>query len=93
MKVWRTLLRDYHDNVICKFLEFGWPLGYLLPTLPVFDLRTHRGALNFPVAVADYLHGEMLLGRVAGPFAEPPKMPLSFLPLTPCRSAALPSGA
>ena len=72
MKVWRALLRDYHDNVICEFLEFGWPLGYSLPTLLVFDLRTHRGALNFPVAVADYLHGEILLGRVAGPFAEPP---------------------
>lgn len=71
-EVWRALLRDYHDNVICEFLEFGWPLGYSLHTLPVFDLCTHHGALNFPVAVADYLHGEPLLGRVAGPFAEPP---------------------
>ena len=71
MKVWRTLLHDYHDNVICEFLEFGWPLRHSLPTLPVFDLCTHRGALNFPIAVADYFHGE-ILRRVAGPFAEPP---------------------
>ena len=72
MKVWCASLRDYHDNVIGEFLEFGWPLGYSLPTLPVFDLRTRRGALNFHVAVADYLHSEILLGHVAGPFAEPP---------------------
>ena len=35
-------------------------------------MSLERWALNFPVAVADYLHGEILLGRVAGPFAEPP---------------------
>ena len=23
--VWRALLRDYEDSVICEFLEFGWP--------------------------------------------------------------------
>ena len=35
-------------------------------------MRTHCGVFNFPVAVADYLQGEILLGRVAGPFAELP---------------------
>ena len=49
-------------------LEFGWPLGYTNQTLPVFDLRTHRGALNFPSAVQDYLSSEISLGRVAGSF-------------------------
>ena len=32
---------------------------------PVYDLRTHRGALTFPSA-------EISLGRVAGSFAAPP---------------------
>ena len=53
---WRTLLQDYEDSVICDFLEFGWPLGYTNQTLPVFHLRTHRGTLNFPSAVQDYLN-------------------------------------
>ena len=66
------LLLDYEDSVICDFLEFGWPLGYTNQTLPVFDLRTHRGALNFPSAVQDYINSEISLGRVAGPFAAPP---------------------
>ena len=70
--VWHALLQDYEDSVICDFLEFGWPLGYTSQTLPVFDLRTHRGALNFPSAVQDYLSSEISLGRVAGPFDAPP---------------------
>ena len=60
------------DSVICDFLEFGWPLGYTNQTLPVFDLRTNRGALNFPSAVQDYLSSEISLGRVAGLFDAPP---------------------
>ena len=70
--VWRALLQDYEDSVICDFLEFGWSLGYTNQTLPVFDLRTHRGALNFPSAVQGYLSIEISLGRVAGPFDAPP---------------------
>ncbi|KAL9976009.1 hypothetical protein ACROYT_G013238 [Oculina patagonica] len=70
--VWRALLQDYEDSVICDFLEFGWPLGYTNQTLSVFDLRTHRGALDFPSAVQDYIGNEILLGRVVGPFDAPP---------------------
>ena len=37
-------------------------------TLPIFDLRTHRGALDFPDQVNAYLSKELKLGRIAGPF-------------------------
>ena len=37
-------------------------------TLPVFDLRTHRGALLFSEQVTAYVTKEISLGRVAGPF-------------------------
>ena len=36
-------------------------------TLPIFDLRTHRGALDFPDQVNAYLSKELKLGRIAGP--------------------------
>ena len=65
---WRELLQHYPDNVICDFLEFGWPIGYMSDTLPIFDLRTHRGALTFPDQVNAYLSKEVQLGRIAGPF-------------------------
>lgn len=45
---WRELLQQYTDNVICEFLEFGWPTGYMSDTLPIFHLRTHRGVLTIP---------------------------------------------
>ena len=70
--MWRALLQDYEDRVICDFLEFGWPLGYTNQTFPVFDLRSHRGALTFPSAVQEYIRSEISLGRVAGPFAATP---------------------
>lgn len=25
---WENRFRDYHDQLLCKFLKFGWPLGY-----------------------------------------------------------------
>ena len=70
--MWRALLQGYEDRVICDFLEFGWPLGHTNQTLPVFDLRTHRGALTFPSAVKEYISSDISLGRVAGTFADPP---------------------
>ena len=45
--IWRELLSGYRDQIICEFLEFGWPIGYMSDTLPIFDLQTHRGALDF----------------------------------------------
>lgn len=70
MKVWRVLFRDYYDNVICEFLEFGWFFGYLFFIFFVFDLRIYRGVLNFFVVVVDYFYGEILFGRVVGLFVE-----------------------
>ena len=69
---WRECLRDYPDRIICDYLQFGWPVGFVRDSLPVFDIRTHRGALNFPDMVCDYLAKELRLGRVAGPFPHLP---------------------
>jgi len=69
---WRDALRDYHDQVICDFLEFGWPIGFEHDSIPSFTTRTHRGALDYPNAVQKYLHSEVLLGRVVGPFTTSP---------------------
>ena len=68
--MWRRLLQDYDDFLVCDFLDFGWPLGYTKLELPVFDVRAaHRGALNFPQSVTDYLASEVTLGHISGPFA------------------------
>lgn len=72
ISVWRDLLQAYDDSVVCDFLEFGWPVGFVPTVLPIFDLRTHRGALQFPEHVNAYLTQEISLGRVAGPFDDVP---------------------
>ena len=66
--MWRELLSGYPDQIICEFLEFGWPIGYMSDTLPIFHLQTHRGALDFSDQVNAYLSKELKLGRIAGPF-------------------------
>ena len=53
-------------------MEFGWPLGHTSKTLPVYDLRTHHSALNFPAAVEAYISSEIALGCVTGRFDVPP---------------------
>ena len=56
ISTWRELLQAYEDSVVCEFLEFGWPVGFLPTVLPIFDLRTHRGALQFPEHVTEYVN-------------------------------------
>ena len=68
ISIWRELLQDYEDSVVCDFLEFGWPVGFMPTTLPVSDLRTHRGVILFSEQVTTYLTKEISLGRVAGSF-------------------------
>ena len=69
---WREYLQHYFDNIVCDFLEFGWPIDYQNSTFPVTDSRTHLGALQYPTAVDAYLSTEILQGAVIGPFASNP---------------------
>ena len=73
ISTWHELLQDYEDSVVCDFLEFGWPVGFMSTTLPVFDLRTHRCALLFSEQVTAYLTKEISLARLP-------------ILLTPCHS-------
>jgi len=36
--MWHEPLSGYPDQIICEFLEFCWPIGYMSDTLPIFDL-------------------------------------------------------
>ncbi|KAI8511865.1 hypothetical protein Bbelb_109650 [Branchiostoma belcheri] len=76
--VWRQLLQDYPDKEICDFLDFGWPIGYVLDTTPTPTSRNHRSAVLFPADVDRYLSVEMAFGAIQGPFSNPPFSP-SFM--------------
>ena len=83
LSLWRSLLTEYSDSVVCDYLEFGWPIGYdYHGILPFSDFRNHKGALDFPSAVDSYLSTELALGSVCGPFARNPFVaPIALSPL------------
>ena len=58
---------------IVKFLQNGWPLGYVRDTWPdCTQRRNHAGAREFPEFIDAWLIREVELGRMRGPFASPP---------------------
>jgi len=86
---WQECLQDYHDHIVCDYLQYGWPVNYDYASFnfPVSDDRTHKGALEFPDVVTRYLDSEIACGAVAGPFDTVPflsgKMALSPLNSVP----------
>ena len=68
--MWRSLLTEYSNVVVCDYLEFGWPIGYdYHGVLPSSDFHNHKGAMDFPSAVDSYRSSELALDSVCGPFA------------------------
>lgn len=73
----RFMLLDYKDNVICDFLEYGFPLGYFGKNQQQTSnhakrVRNHKGAKDFPRSVQDFLHKEKNYGAILGPFKNNP---------------------
>ena len=60
------MLKDYRDNKLCEFLEFGFPIGYLgkdehLDKFDQKDLwkyRNHKGVTEFADSMLQYLNKE-----------------------------------
>ena len=81
--LWRDLLVDYVDNIICEFLEFGFPLDFnKAVVLATDERRNHKGAKEHPEYVSNYLTSEVERSRVAGPFkTNPLSIPIMVSPL------------
>ena len=69
---WREKLHDYHDVMLCDFLEFGWPLNYTSPTWPHNCAKNHASADAYPDHVHHYIQTESTYQAILGPYAEPP---------------------
>lgn len=79
---WIRALTDYHDNELCHFLAFGWPVGYALSKIPTSVQNNHPSALAFPDHVKAYIETECNFDALAGPFNELPFTPWTrILPL------------
>lgn len=78
---WRYLLKDYSDNIICEYLEYGWPIGYQTDAWPHSTNINHKSALVHQPAVENYLQKELGHGAILGPFDRPPFFPFHSSPL------------
>ena len=69
LDTWHHLLSDFSDNVICEFLEFGWPINYTSPTPPTPMSHNHPSACNDPDDVRQFIAKEVQLQATTGPFS------------------------
>ena len=69
ISAWRSYLFSYSDNIICDFLEFGWPIGYTSELYPVSHMRNHPSAVAYPQHVQHYIETEIQYRALLGPFS------------------------
>lgn len=72
---WRHNLVDYEDNVLCEYLEFGWPISYTADRIPTSTMTNHGSAQDYPQQIEAFLQKELDLGAMLGPFTEFPFTP------------------
>lgn len=76
---WRQYLSDYHDQSLCEFLQYGWPIGYRNARPPKSIEYNHPSALAHMSHVKDFIKIELQYGALVGPFDSPPFEPWTRL--------------
>lgn len=78
--VWRQMLQGsgYNDQLVCDFLEFGFPVSYEGYDMPRSVPRNHSNAHNFVHAVDQFIVNEIKLGATLGPFTVNPLCTLLY---------------
>lgn len=76
---WEQALQAYHDNQICKFLKYGWPIGFLADLPPESVTVNHPSAIQHERHINQFIEVELKHKAIVGPFSEPP-----FQPWTRC---------
>lgn len=69
---WEHRLQEYHDQLLCKFLKFGWPLGYHRLSPPKTVTSNHPSALQYMPHVRQFIEAELEYEAVLGPFKNCP---------------------
>lgn len=72
---WEKALATYHDNEICHFLRYGWPVGYHKTTPPSTTTQNHQSANAFPDHIQSFIDEELSHKAIVGPFPGDPFTP------------------
>ena len=68
LPLFQSLLKDYYDQDLLEWLEFGFPVSQFgVPDQVPADCN-HRGATLFPDTIDQYLEQELKLNAIMGPF-------------------------
>ena len=68
-----SMLLDYEDKIVVDFLCYGQSMSrYVLPLTNGLAKVNHKGALEFPEAINQYLAVEQSNNTLLGPFLENP---------------------
>ena len=68
VELFTSKLVDYEDSEICKFLKYGFPVGYSKADLPVSESCNHTGANWFLETVNSFIQTEFNYKAISGPF-------------------------
>ena len=69
---WKVELKDYWDQQLLQFLEYGFPLGFNRSCKLGKYEGNHKSATDFPKDIQLYLKEEIEHGAIVGPFEKNP---------------------
>lgn len=72
---WIQYLKNYHDNELCFFLAYGWPIGYYAPSTPVSVSVNHPSAQLHTRHIEEFISTEQSFRAIVGPFSDLPFRP------------------
>lgn len=75
LDAWDQALMEYHDREICRYLRYGWPVGYHKLTPPTTTVANHQSAIAHHKHVTTFIDKELVFWAVLGPFAQEPFTP------------------
>ena len=88
LELFEEKMTNYEDKEVVEWLRFGWPTGRL-PSLgdPSISTGNHKGATEYPEALAKYIRKEQQHEAVMGPYQHIPKVGISPLSSRPKRGS------
>ena len=78
-----SLLKDYHDQQVIEFLQYGWPIDRDMKHPLQLGGRNHKGGTEFEEHIDQYLVQEIGMGAMIGPFESIPfSTPVAIPPIS-----------
>ena len=68
IRAWEKYVPSHGDGRLIDFLRYGFPLGLIDRSLNRTEVVNHHSAVAYPDAISNYIHKEIKLGAMLGPY-------------------------